>query len=149
MENSIEEDIKIIENFINWLTIDFEYDSGNEIKTIEHILSDYKRVLKENEELKAEMKDGVIAIKLYALQKENEGLKNQEATARKINELLVQRYSNSISLQKVKDKIEELNRKIDKSIDDSKGGLDEEFIEKAGELLAQKRILQELLESEK
>ena len=71
-ENSIEEDIKIIENFINWLTIDFEYDSGNEIKTIEHILSDYKRVLKENEELKAEMKDGVIAIKLYALQKENE-----------------------------------------------------------------------------
>ena len=51
MENSIEEDIKIIENFINWLTIDFEYDSGNEIKTIEHILSDYKKVLKENEEL--------------------------------------------------------------------------------------------------
>lgn len=49
MENSIEEDIKIIENFINWLTIDFEYDSGNEIKAIEHILSDYKKVLKENE----------------------------------------------------------------------------------------------------
>ena len=30
------------------------------------------------------------------LQKENEELKNQEATQRKINELLVQRYSNSI-----------------------------------------------------
>lgn len=42
------------------------------------------------------------------LQKENEELKNQEATQRKINELLVQRYSNSISVQKVKDKIEEL-----------------------------------------
>ena len=55
---------------------------------------------------------------------------------------------NYIPIQKVKDKIEELNRKIDKSIDNSKGGLDEEFIEKAGELLAQKRILQELLESE-
>lgn len=41
------------------------------------------------------------------LQKENEELKNQEATARKINELLVQRYSNSISVQKVKGKIEE------------------------------------------
>lgn len=52
MKNSIEEDIKIIENFINWLTIDFEYDSGNEIKAIEHILSDYKRVLKENELLR-------------------------------------------------------------------------------------------------
>ena len=49
------------------------------------ILSDYKRVLKENEELK-----------------------NQEATQRKINELLVQRYSNSISVQKIKDKIEEI-----------------------------------------
>lgn len=42
------------------------------------------------------------------LQKENEELKNQEATQRKINELLVQRYSNSISVQKVKDKIEEI-----------------------------------------
>mgnify|MGYP005934019043 CR=1 FL=1 len=41
------------------------------------------------------------------LQKENEELKNQEATQRKINELLVQRYSNSISVQKVKDKISE------------------------------------------
>lgn len=44
------------------------------------------------------------------LQKENEELKNQEATARKINELLVQRYANSISKQKVKDKIEELTK---------------------------------------
>ena len=43
----------------------------------------------------------------FKLQKENEELKNQEATQRKINELLVQRYSNSISVQKVKDKIEE------------------------------------------
>ena len=148
-ENSIEEDITRIAKLIT-TKFNNDYSIDNKDKeAIEHILSDYKRVLKENEELKAEMKDGVIAIKLYALQKENEGLKNQEATARKINELLVQRYSNSISLQKVKDKIEELNRKIDKSIDDSKGGLDEEFIEKAGELLAQKRILQELLESEK
>lgn len=156
MGNSREEDIKDIEKYISFTSNrqNFSHDTDwnwnkDLANKIEHILSDYKRVLKENEELKAEMKDGVIAIKLYALQKENEGLKNQEATARKINELLVQRYSNSISLQKVKDKIEELNRKIDKSIDDSKGGLDEEFIEKAGELLAQKRILQELLESEK
>ena len=66
----------------------------------QHILSDYKRVLKkneellevkvsasannrilelekENEELKAEMKDGVIGIKLYALQTENEKLKKK------------------------------------------------------------------------
>ena len=42
----------------------------------------------------------------YELRKENEELKNQEATQRKINELLVQRYSNSIPIQKVKDEIE-------------------------------------------
>ena len=59
-------------------------------------------------------------LKLYEitekLQKENEELKNQEATQRKINELLVQRYSNSISVQKVKDKIEELqeNQRVNK-----------------------------------
>lgn len=50
------------------------------------ILSDYKRVLKENEELK-----------------------NQEETARKVNELLVERYSTSIPVQKVKDNIKELD----------------------------------------
>lgn len=84
------------------------------------------------------------------LQKENEELKNQEATARRINELLVQRYSNSIPVQKVKDKIEELDIKISEceySDDD-----DEEY-KKAVEkdklfLLNQKRVLQELLEKE-
>lgn len=38
VENNIEEDIKILENFINWLKTDFEYNSGEEIKAIEHIL---------------------------------------------------------------------------------------------------------------
>lgn len=51
VENNIEEDIKILENFINWLKTDFEYNSGEEIKAIEHILSNYKRILKKNEEL--------------------------------------------------------------------------------------------------
>ncbi len=123
-------------------------------KYVDVILSDYKRLLKENEELKEDRKNNneMIALaqneilnymsgyedgkkhKMTAvaqvvenqqyyivrkqmekyeehikrLQKENEELKNQEATQRKINELLVQRYSNSISVQKVKDKIEEL-----------------------------------------
>ena len=57
----------------------------------------------------------------FKLQKENEELKNQEATQRKINELLVQRYSNSISVQKVKDKIEEVQKeynKLDKQVDE-------------------------------
>lgn len=54
-ENSIEEDKEILENVIN------TYETYNEmpykfnteiILAIEHILSDYKRVLKENEEWK-------------------------------------------------------------------------------------------------
>ena len=109
-EDSIEEDIKNAEHFINSIKIDKEYKEENgwhgyynkEIvelaRMLEHILSDYKRVLKENEELK-----------------------NQEATARRINELLVQRYSNSIPVQKVKDKIEELQKeynKLDKQVDE-------------------------------
>lgn len=56
-ENSIEEDIKILESIIK---INNDYLKGienqtinqKEIKALEHILSDYKRVLKENEELK-------------------------------------------------------------------------------------------------
>lgn len=99
MENSIEEAIKILEEFKThgYAMLLIKYEDRNKAnrkldQAIEHILSDYKRVLKENEEL---------------------------------------------------------NREIGKSIDNSKGGLDEEFIEKARELLVQKRILQELLEGRK
>lgn len=56
MENSIEEDIKIIENlkeainsglcYFGSVTM---YDCGYQ-EALEHILSDYKRVLKENEQ---------------------------------------------------------------------------------------------------
>lgn len=63
MENSIKEDIKIVENYLansainetdsnffkngGWETVDLEIP-----KSMKYILSDYKRVLKENEELK-------------------------------------------------------------------------------------------------
>lgn len=57
--NSIEEDIKIINNFITYFNKNIQNGNkadltvlGEEINAIEHILSDYKRVLKENEELK-------------------------------------------------------------------------------------------------
>lgn len=60
MENSIEEDIKILESIIK---INNDYLKGienqtinqKEIKALEHILSDYKKVLKENEQLRTEM----------------------------------------------------------------------------------------------
>ena len=82
-ENSIDEDMKKLKESI----IEEKYHIYNkDLKIIiERFLSNYKRVLKENEELK-----------------------NQEATQRKINELLVQRYSNSIPVQKIKDKIKEI-----------------------------------------
>ncbi len=61
--NSIEEDIKIIENlkeainsglcYFGSVTM---YDCGYQ-EALEHILSDYKRVLKENEELKEDRKN--------------------------------------------------------------------------------------------
>ena len=66
MKNSIEEDIKIVENYLansaineidsnffkngGWETVDLEIP-----KSMQHILSDYKRVLKENEQLRTEV----------------------------------------------------------------------------------------------
>ena len=96
MENNIEM-IEKIENMLNTerrnrrgnREIRFEVNS-NYYEAVSKLLSDYKRGLKENEELK-----------------------NQEATARKINELLVQRYSNSIPVQKIKDIIEQKDKIID------------------------------------
>lgn len=93
-ENSIEEDIKNAEHFIKSIKTDKEYKEENgwhgyynkEIvelaRILQHILSDYKRVLKENEELKAD---------------------NYELNNR-ITDLL-----ENIPVQKVKDKIEKLN----------------------------------------
>lgn len=84
------------------------------------------------------------------LKKESEELKNQEATARKINELLVQRYSNSISVQKVKDKIEELDIEIStcEYADDDSEEYKQEVEKDKAELLMAKKVLQQLLESE-
>ena len=71
------------------------------------------------------------------LQKENEELKNQEATARRINELSVQRYSNSIPVQKVKDNIEKLKAQYKTALEKNST---EAFI-----LKCQITILQELI----
>lgn len=115
MENSIEEDIARIAKLIT-TKFNNDYSIDNQDKeAIEHILSAYKRVLKENEELK-----------------------NQEETARKVNELLVERYSTSIPVQKVKDKI----RKNEEIIDISNDG------DLIHELLQKNKVYEELLESE-
>lgn len=91
-ENSREEDRKILEKLINTMKSDRElFDEKIDkeiyaffINALEHILSDYKRVLKENKELEAD---------------------NYELNNR-INDLL-----DNIPIQKVKDKIEELEKR--------------------------------------
>ena len=138
MGNSIEEDIAKVNTYIE-LVLEKDYCNCNELNTIlgkhcdgsknvayamQHILSDYKKILKENEilkeekeqaweewnsleqgsyetelklkeenrKLKAEMKDGVIAIKLYALQTENEKLKNKIEHYQKLQHNYIEKY---------------------------------------------------------
>ena len=85
MENSIEEDIEITKKLIT-TKFNNDYSIDNKDKeAIEHILSDYKRVLKENKELKNDY----------------ENLSNS---------VVVKNHyiKTSIPIQKVKDLIEEL-----------------------------------------
>lgn len=96
MENSIEEDIKNAEHFIKSIKTDKEYKEdgwhgycNKEIvelaRILQHILSDYKRVLKENEELE-EINNELEAVKDEAIRRYN---------------------FETIPIKKVKDKIEE------------------------------------------
>nr|DAE68750.1 MAG TPA: hypothetical protein [Caudoviricetes sp.] len=142
MENSIEEDIKILESIIK---INNDYLKGienqtinqKEIKALEHILSDYKRVLKENEELRQERelvglpvknkRDGKIGIILHQWESGSiavlENIKPRVInthdnwnTLEIINDNVEQKRTenNFISIQKVKDKIEEIKAKMGK-----------------------------------
>ena len=122
-ENSIEEDIKNIEEIIELSKEEIDAKAEDiiaildieDLISLEHILSNYKKILKENEELK-----------------------NQEETARKVNELLVERYSTSIPVQIVKDKIEELKAQYKTALEENST---EAFI-----LKCQITILKELIE---
>lgn len=85
MGNSIKEDIKIVENYLansamneidsnffknsGWETVDLEIP-----KSMQHILSDYKRVLKENEELLEVKVSASAHNRILELEKENEEL---------------------------------------------------------------------------
>ena len=113
MENSIKEDIKIVENYltnsaINEIDSNFFKNGGWEVvdleipKAIKHILSDYKRVLKENEYMHNELNKQQTTINKYA--KENEELKRFHIQDNKHLDFIMQ---HSIPIQKVKDKISE------------------------------------------
>ena len=154
-ENSIEKDIHLLESYAG-MTHKMTDNQGRPKldQAIEHILSDYKRVLKENEILKKEKEQAweewnnleqgsyeteqKLKQQIKESQRENEELKKQEETARKVNELLVERYSTSIPVQKVKDKI----RKNEEIIDISNDG------DLIHELLQKNKVYEELLESE-
>lgn len=112
-ENSIEDDIKNAEHFIDSIKTDKEYKEENgwhgyynkEIieltRILEHILSDYKRVLKENEEYKN-------AINVVNKEKADWIRAYQEEKDREFDFINKISSNDSIPIQKVKDKIEEL-----------------------------------------
>ena len=103
MENSIEEDIEIIESIIEeyencsvpeidmQVNVTFREKQNN---ALNHILSDYKRVLKENDELK---KSKITYERVKNIQIENKEIENKKY----------------ISKQKIKDEIEELKGKLE------------------------------------
>ncbi len=97
MKNSIEEDIKYIEDVIALaITLPIEVKiQEEEIEAIQHILSDYKRVLKENEELHKEI-DRMKSLDIYKLVEDCE-------------------TGQLIPIQNIKDKIEELKEEKKKN----------------------------------
>lgn len=123
MGNSIEDDIKNAEHFIDSIKADKEYKEENgwhgyynkEIvelaRMLEHILSDYKRVLKENEELKNNIRKNENELEFdvncdwITLQKIlDESEKNNEYISYKDEKWIKEKYC--IPVQKIKDKIE-------------------------------------------
>ena len=111
MENSIEEDINEIMLFLKFNKQQYlkYYDINDNqrylfLKSIEHILSDYKRVLKENEEWQRayqEEKDKQFELLRKNKNMAEEYLVNNPGMVEYLND-------NYIFKQKVKDKIEEI-----------------------------------------
>ena len=137
-ENSIEKDIKVLENLLDE---GFEAMCYEEAQAIEHILSDYKRVLKEKEELKeyitiAPNLDEMTAVKYRNIQ-QDAYIKGRADEQQKAEQII---YENYIPVQEVKYKIEELNKNILNA---------ERFDEIILKYRYQKQALQELLEGRK
>lgn len=99
MGNSIEEDIKNAEHFIKSIKTDKEYKEdgwhgyyNKEIieltRIIEHILSDYKRALKENEELNEKILDNAGIYQLGFKDGEESYIKKVKDKIRKNEEII-------------------------------------------------------------
>ncbi len=99
MENSIEEDIELLQDETSSLGLFFKCKGSKKYKiALEHILSDYKRVLKENEELK---NSKITYERVRNVQIENKEIENKEIVNKKY-----------ISKQKIKEVIKELEENI-------------------------------------
>lgn len=123
-EKNIEEDIKNIEEMLEFKVDIIKYQAWVGIKVInsvENLLTRYKQLQKENEELHKEI-DRMKSLDIYKLVKDWE-------------------TGQLIPIQKVKDKIEELKKKVEELTDEQGywGGSD---------LLEQIKVLEEILEKE-
>lgn len=156
-ENNIEEDIKNAEHFIKSIKTDKEYKEENgwhgyynkEIvelaRMLEHILSDYKRVLKDNEELKNKI-----------MEKDLEIIGKEEYTKASMKEIIEQYYTaneDCITKQRIEDIIDRINYDIKKTKEIISNGQKNNYqITRLKAMntksLDIKKRLQELLESE-
>ena len=96
-ENSIEEAIKRLEKGINDIWFSTTYSQEQEEKDLKILLSDYKRVLKENEQLKNKI-----------MEKELEIIGKEEYIKDSMGEIIEQYYTANeecIPVQKVKDNL--------------------------------------------
>ena len=113
MKNSIEEDIELLQDETSSLELFFKCKGSEKYKiALEHILSDYKRVLKENEEL-LEVKVSTSAHnRILELEKENEELKKFHIQDNKHLDFIMQ---HCIPVQKVEDIIDRIDYDIKKT----------------------------------
>ena len=142
MKENIEEDIIILGAFN--LAPSIQHISGIEFKgvqkAIDNLLSDYKRVLKENEELKEDR------------DKFKKALGKRITYCNELEKDLFENCSNYvIPIQKVKAKIEELDIEIStcEYADDDSEEYKQEVEKDKAELLMTKKVLQQLLEENK
>ena len=150
MENSIEKDEEILNNIKTYMQEnidkgchkfvynDLGYDEKcvDVINAIEHILSDYKRVLKENERISSENGIGKrqyeelvddyekLNLENIELKKENEELrakwnKDTHILQNELDLTNADKINNYIPVQKVKEKIEELKEAYEDSKDEN------------------------------
>lgn len=154
-ENSREEDIKNLNEIIELSKEEIDAKDENitaildieDLISLEHILSEYKRVLKENEGLKeyiaiAPNLDKMTAVKYRNIQ-QDAYIKGRAEEQQRAEQII---YENYIPIQKVKDKIEELEKR--KQEYEEENTIDEDYFFDINGYNSAIFVLQELLELE-